>query len=93
MHTDKMDSQEIYHEWCNRSATLGRHVRISSVAGDFDGEAVSLSEDGALMVKASGNLLRVVAGDCIHLETCAEGRRLDKEKGSRDSKRYIGFYP
>ena len=63
----KMDSQEIYQEWCDRSATLGRCVRINSAAGDFDGEAISLSEDGALLVKASGNLLRVVAGDCIHL--------------------------
>ncbi len=63
----KIDSQEIYHEWCDRSATLGRRVRINSAAGDFDGEAVSLSEDGALLIKASGNLLRVVAGDCIHL--------------------------
>ncbi len=68
----KMDSQEIYHEWCDRSATLGKHVRISSISGDFEGEAVSLSEDGALVVKASGDLLRVVAGDCIHLRDLQE---------------------
>jgi len=69
----KIDSKEIYNEWCDRSATLGRHVRINSAAGDFDGKAISLSEDGALMVKSSGSLLRVVAGDCIHLRNLRGG--------------------
>lgn len=63
----RMESQEIYREWVERSSTLGKHVRINTVSGDFVGKAVSLSEDGALIVNASGNLLRVVAGDCIHL--------------------------
>ena len=64
----RMDSKEIWEEWCNRSVTLGRQVRISSISGDLLGEAVDLAEDGALMVRDhSGQRHRVLAGDCIHL--------------------------
>lgn len=63
----EMNSRVIYKEWCERSATLGRQVRITSIAGDYEGEAVSLSEDGALTMRTSGGMKRVVAGDCIHL--------------------------
>ncbi len=63
----RMDSKEIWEEWRNRSVTLGRQVRISSVSGDLLGEAVDLAEDGALMIRDHSGLHRVLAGDCIHL--------------------------
>jgi BirA family biotin operon repressor/biotin-[acetyl-CoA-carboxylase] ligase len=63
----KMDSAEIYSQWRDRSATLGRIVRINSQDGDLEGEAVSLSEDGALEIKLPEGIRRVMAGDCIHL--------------------------
>jgi BirA family biotin operon repressor/biotin-[acetyl-CoA-carboxylase] ligase len=69
----KMGSNEIYSQWCALSATIGKNVRISSVAGDFEGKACSLSEDGSLMVmvRAPGSegMKRVIAGDCIHIRT------------------------
>ncbi len=63
----KMGSEEIYEEWCRRSATLGKYVRITSSLGDMEGEAVAMSRDGALCLKTEGGLKRVLAGDCIHL--------------------------
>lgn len=64
-----MDSKEIWEEWRNRSVTLGRQVRISSVSGDIIGEAVDLAEDGGLIIQSrdQDGLHRVLAGDCIHL--------------------------
>ena len=64
---ERMGSKEIYEEWRGRSITLGRQVRITSINGDLYGEAMDLEEDGALIVKTENDLMRVLAGDCIHL--------------------------
>lgn len=63
----KLGSEEIFEEWRSLSATTGRYVRISSLEGDFEGEAVSLGEDGSLCIKTENGLQRVLAGDCLHL--------------------------
>lgn len=60
-------SMQTYMQWQERSATLGKKVRITSQEGDLEGEAVSLSEDGALEIKLPEGIKRVMAGDCIHL--------------------------
>lgn len=58
----------IHEEWSQRSATLGRRVRITTRSGEFEGRAVDLDADGALLVERDGGPLeRVVAGDCVHL--------------------------
>jgi BirA family biotin operon repressor/biotin-[acetyl-CoA-carboxylase] ligase len=62
-----LGSEEILEEWRSLSATTGRYVRISSIDGDFEGEAVSLGEDGSLYLKTEKGLQRVLAGDCLHL--------------------------
>jgi len=66
----QMGSPEIYSEWRDRSVTLGRRVRVTSMEGDLEGIAVSLSEDGALEIELfeePGAVKRIVAGDCVHL--------------------------
>jgi BirA family biotin operon repressor/biotin-[acetyl-CoA-carboxylase] ligase len=63
----RIGSPEIYREWRDLSATLGRRVRVASHEGEFEGQAVSLSEDGALSLSTSSGIRRVLAGDCIHL--------------------------
>lgn len=63
----KMGSDEIFQEWCNASATIGRQVRIISPSGDREGTAVALSKDGALCLKTEKGIERILAGDCIHL--------------------------
>jgi BirA family biotin operon repressor/biotin-[acetyl-CoA-carboxylase] ligase len=70
---DKMSSEEIYEEWRDRSATLGRYVRITSPSGDLEGEAVALSTDGALYIETDKGIKRILAGDCIHLRALSRG--------------------
>jgi BirA family biotin operon repressor/biotin-[acetyl-CoA-carboxylase] ligase len=62
-----MAFEDLYHEWCSRSATLGKMVRITSGSGDLVGQAVKLAEDGALTLSTDEGYMRVLAGDCIHL--------------------------
>jgi BirA family biotin operon repressor/biotin-[acetyl-CoA-carboxylase] ligase len=62
-----LGKREIYLQWQERSATLGKNVRITSQEGDLEGEAVALSEDGTLEIKVPEGIRRIMAGDCIHL--------------------------
>ena len=66
---DLTSSFDLIHlEWSQRSATLGRRVRIATRSGEFEGMAVDLDADGALLVERDGGQIeRVVAGDCVHL--------------------------
>jgi BirA family biotin operon repressor/biotin-[acetyl-CoA-carboxylase] ligase len=64
---EEVDSPRIYEEWRSRSTTLKRQVRISSAAGDLEGEVVDLDEDGALILRQGDIMKRILAGDCIHL--------------------------
>jgi len=54
----------IMEEWKKRSATLNRRVRITDPAGTFEGQAVDLDEDGALLIrKDNGLIIKRSAGD------------------------------
>ncbi len=64
---EKMGSKEIYEEWRSRSLTLNRQMRITSATCDLVGQAVDLAEDGSLILRVGDELMRVLAGDCIHL--------------------------
>lgn len=70
---ENMGSIEIFKEWRSRSLTLNKQVRITSAAGDLEGEAVDLAEDGALILQIGDEQKRVLAGDCIHLRAAAAG--------------------
>jgi len=60
-------------EWSDRSATLGRRVRITTRSGEFEGRAEALEADGALLVRRDdGRGERVIAGDCVHLRPAIE---------------------
>ena len=51
-----------------RCATLGRRVRVSTLAGpDVDGEAVDVDRSGALLVRTDAGQVAVSAGDVEHL--------------------------
>ena len=64
---DDIESHELYEEWCSRSLTLGKRVRISSPEGDLMGQVLDLDQDGALILEQGGDKRRILAGDCIHL--------------------------
>lgn len=66
----QMGEPDIYLDWRDRSVTLGRRVRVTFSDGDIEGQAVYLSEDGALGIELAGepgDIRWVVAGDCVHL--------------------------
>jgi BirA family biotin operon repressor/biotin-[acetyl-CoA-carboxylase] ligase len=49
--------------WRERSATLGREVRVEVEGGELDGVAEDLDETGALLVRCGDRRIRVSAGD------------------------------
>lgn len=54
--------------WRQRSATLGRRVRIDLGADDLEGTAVDITEDGHLVVETvEGERRTVAVGDVVHL--------------------------
>ncbi|MDD1723930.1 MAG: biotin--[acetyl-CoA-carboxylase] ligase [Methanospirillum sp.] len=58
----------VTREWKNFSSTIGRRVRIVTLRTQFEGEAVDVDPNGALVVKKdNGKIERIIAGDCIHL--------------------------
>ncbi|MBC7121204.1 MAG: biotin--[acetyl-CoA-carboxylase] ligase [Candidatus Methanosuratus sp.] len=64
---ERIGGDEIYQEWRQRSVTLGRMVRIASNSGELVGEVEDLADDGAILLRTGGRVVRVLAGDCIHL--------------------------
>ncbi len=54
--------------WRDRSATLGRRVRVDLGADDVEGTAVDVTAEGHLVVEAAGGDRRTLAvGDVVHL--------------------------
>ena len=62
------ENDAVIREWKNFSSTIGRRVRIVTLRSQFEGEAIDIDPNGALVVKKdNGNIERVIAGDCIHI--------------------------
>jgi BirA family biotin operon repressor/biotin-[acetyl-CoA-carboxylase] ligase len=58
------DGQSFHQEWAERMATLGEPVQVTARGEHWDGLAVGVDEDGALLVRgADGGVQRVLAGD------------------------------
>jgi BirA family biotin operon repressor/biotin-[acetyl-CoA-carboxylase] ligase len=47
--------------------TLGQAVRVTMADGDIEGEALDVTDDGALVVRVGDDELVVSAGDVVHL--------------------------
>ncbi|MFI5287121.1 MAG: biotin--[acetyl-CoA-carboxylase] ligase [Candidatus Dormibacteria bacterium] len=58
----------ILDEWRRHAVGLGGPVSVVGAAGIVDGVAVGVADDGALLVEASGQTHRFLAGD-VHLKT------------------------
>jgi BirA family biotin operon repressor/biotin-[acetyl-CoA-carboxylase] ligase len=50
-----------------RLTTLGRRVRVERVRDALEGDAVDVTDDGALVVRVDGANQLVTAGDVVHL--------------------------
>jgi BirA family biotin operon repressor/biotin-[acetyl-CoA-carboxylase] ligase len=72
---EKLDTTEMHAEWRQRSATLGKQVRVSTFQENIDGKAIDLTEDGALRLKTPNGEISVLAGDCIHLRAACEAEK------------------
>ncbi len=58
---------DVLGEWRELSTTLGRRVRISTADGTVEGEAVDVTDAGALVVETADGRETVTTGDCEHL--------------------------
>ncbi len=59
---------ELRDAWRQRSATLGRRVRIDLGADDLEGTAVDITEEGHLVVETvEGDRRTIAVGDVVHL--------------------------
>ncbi len=56
----------IIDEWRRCAVGLGGPVTVHGPGGSFDGVAVDVGEDGALLVESGGEVRRVLAGD-VHV--------------------------
>ena len=62
------DRAPLLDEWRDRSATLGRRVRVDVGADDVEGTALDITDDGHLVVQTLEGERRVFAvGDVVHL--------------------------
>lgn len=58
--------KEMRNEWIKRSSTIGKNVTISTPTGAVKGKAVSIDENGALLLSSKGKVLRLLVGDVSH---------------------------
>ncbi len=62
------DRAGLLEAWRERSATLGRHVRVDLGSGAVEGTAVDVTDQGHLVVEmASGERRTFAVGDVVHL--------------------------
>ncbi len=59
---------DIITEWRASCDTIGKRVRVVGISEAFEGTAVGVDEEGALMVESDGAVKKVTAGDVIYLE-------------------------
>jgi len=60
------DFEDVISEWKNYTVTLGRHVRILTLAEVSEGLAVDVDESGALVLElANGEHKKIIYGDCF----------------------------
>ncbi|MFN8016803.1 MAG: biotin--[acetyl-CoA-carboxylase] ligase [Acidimicrobiales bacterium] len=65
---DPAGAEALRSAWRERSATLGRAVRVDLGADDLEGTAVDVTEEGHLVVETlEGERRTVAVGDVVHL--------------------------
>jgi len=64
---NKKDTKKIISEWTKRSSTIGKEVEIETVNGKIKGKAIKIDDDGALVVNSNNKIIKIIAGDVIHL--------------------------
>lgn len=61
-------SSAVMEEWRGLSSTLGKEVEVQNPQGTLRGRALDVDEEGALLLQQEGGqVLRITAGDVVHL--------------------------
>ncbi|PGF16841.1 biotin--[acetyl-CoA-carboxylase] ligase [Natrinema sp. CBA1119] len=63
----RTDLEAVVPAWRDLALTLGQRVRVDRASGEVIGEAVDVTESGALVVETDDGRVTVAAGDCEHL--------------------------
>ena len=63
----RTDLEAVVPAWCDLSQTLGQRVRVDRPSGEVVGEAIDVTESGALVIETDEGRETVSAGDCEHL--------------------------
>ncbi|MFB6270109.1 MAG: biotin--[acetyl-CoA-carboxylase] ligase, partial [Halobacterium sp.] len=66
-HELRDDPDAVLDAWRGHAATIGERVRVETSDGDVVGDAVDVTEHGALVVDTGDGERVVHAGDCQHL--------------------------
>lgn len=61
------DLEAVVPAWRELALTIGQRVRVDRPAGEIVGEAIDVTESGALVVETETGQETVTAGDCEHL--------------------------
>ncbi|MGQ3410909.1 biotin--[acetyl-CoA-carboxylase] ligase [Natrinema sp. LN54] len=61
------DLEAVVPAWRDLALTIGQRVRVDRPAGEIVGEAIDVTESGALVVETENGRETVTAGDCEHL--------------------------
>ncbi len=59
--------EPVRQAWRERSDTLGREVMVRTGAGELAGTAEDVDAGGALLLRVSGRIRRVLSGDVLQL--------------------------
>jgi len=61
--------EKVLSEWKNLCETLGKHIKISTLEGEIEGEAFDVDQHGGLLLKLpSGEIRMVYSGDVTQFE-------------------------
>ena len=63
----RSDLEAVVPAWRDLALTLGQRVRVDRPSGEIVGEAVEITESGALVIDTDDGRKTVSAGDCEHL--------------------------
>lgn len=63
----RSDLETVVPAWRDLALTLGQRVRVDRPAGEIVGEAVDITDSGALVIETDDGRQTVSAGDCEHL--------------------------
>ena len=63
----RTDLEAVVPDWRDLALTLGQRVRVDRPAGEVVGDAVDVTETGALVLETDDGRVTVSAGDCEHL--------------------------